>query len=1096
MRKFKTRLFILAWLIICTIGSFAQVTTSSIAGIVQTASGEPLAGTTIKASHLPSGTVYTTAAQPNGRFSILGMRPGGPYRIEFSYVGYETRTVNDINLVLGETYVLNQKLAASGQQLSEVTISAGRNPILNSERTGASTNLNTRMLNTLPTVSRALTDFTRLTPQASGNSFAGRDDRMNSVKLDGAAFNNSFGVSTDLLPGGDAQPISLDAIQEVSVNIAPYDVRQTGFTGAAINAVTRSGTNEFTGSAYFFYRNENFNGDELRGKKLTVAESTNKNFGARFGGPIIKNKLFFFGNFERTEYVYPGNTWMANRGTGAPNETRVLASDLEAVSDFLKTEYGYDPGRYENYANEYTNEDTKFLGRIDWNISDKHKLTMRYNQVVGTSDQGTNFNSGPNPRSGTGRIGPNSISFENANYAFKNTVRSAAIELNSIFSSKLSNQFLATWTYIESIRTTPGQIFPFVDIWNGSNNYISFGTELFSYNNGVKNTNLSFIDNITYQAGKHTLTAGISFEKMDYKNSYMREGTSYYRYDTITDFLNKMPPSVFATTYLYGDDPWATVKVGMGGLYVQDRVSITDKLNVTVGLRADLPLFFNDPLNNPTVDTLKLLDVHGNPTTYSTKNWPKARVLLSPRIGFNYDVFGNRSFQVRGGTGIFTGLIPFVWFTNQPTNSGVLQNTLEPVNSATLAEITEFNPDPLYWVNQLPHRFPKTPSTNAPGTVNLIDDDFKMPKVWRTNLGADYKIPNTPLVATVDFIYTRDVVGIYQFNANRKQAPATLNYSGDIRANWINRNNAVYNPATGAIVPVLSNPTEKGSSLSVTAGVSMSYRRGFYGSLHYTFTRARDISGNPGSSAGSAWSNNYSINDPNEQLLGHSQYAVPHRVVGSLSYRIEYLNHLATTVSLFYTGSSAGRFAFTYNGDINNDNVSLDLLYVPKSGSELTFAPLSITVKDVGTFDFTPEEQRAAYDAFVENVKALRKAKGGYIERNAGILPWQSRFDLRILQDIFTEIGRKRNTLQLSLDILNVGNLINSDWGVRKELITGSQYNFALLNVAGVSADGVPTFNMATVTENNRPVLATTPYRDWFDVRNAWSMQLGVRYIF
>jgi len=1069
---------------------YAQVTTSSITGTVKTESGEPLESATVTATHLPSGSVYSTLSTKGGTFNLSNLRIGGPYNLTIAFVGYKTAQSEGFTLLLGQPYSVNLTMGEQITTLGEVVVSGRKQA--STLKTGASTNINSRALTTLPTVSRSLTDFTRLTPQAFGNNFAGRDGRLNNIQVDGATMRNSFGLSTDLLPGGDAQPISLDAIQEVQVNIAPYDVRQSGFTGAGINAVTRSGTNQLTGSAYGFYRNENFNGKKVGKEELPEAsKSTNKIYGARLGGPIIKNKLFFFGNFEKTSNVYPGNTWLANRGQTGPNVSRTTAADLEAVKAHLISKYGYDPGAYENYANEYENADTKFLIRLDYNISNKHKLNVRYNQVVGTSDQGTNANSGPNVRSSAPRIGSESIAFENANYANKNVVRSASAELNSNFSSKLSNQLLATYTYIESARSTPGDLFPFVDIWEDDKNYMSFGTELFSYNNGLKNSNFSIVDNITYQAGKHTLTGGATFEKMGFDNSYVRLGTGYYRYKSVADFLADAAPSVYGITYPYQSDTWAKVRFGMAGAYVQDKITVNDRLNVTVGLRADLPLFFDKPLQNPSVDTLKLLDVNGNPTTYSTEKWPKSRVLLSPRIGVNYDVFGDKSLQLRGGTGIFTGLIPFVWFTNQPTNSGVLQNTFEPVGASTQAKITHLEKDPYYWVNALPGDFPATAGGNAPGTVALIDQDFKMPKIFRTNIGADYKIPGSPLVATFDLIYSKDINAVYQFNANRKQATQRLNYSGDYRALWNGAANATYNNATGAIVPVLSN-TDKGYSTSVSVGVSLPYQKGLYGSLFYTYTDSKDITGNPGSAANSAWSNNYSIHDPNELLLGQSQFGVPHRVVGNLSYRFQYSKFLATTVSLFYQGSHAGRFAYTYSGDINNDGVSLDLLYVPKNASELTFAEFTS-----GGVTFTPAQQQAAFDQFVNNHKALKDARGGYVERNSGLLPWSNRFDFRVAQDLIANFGAKNHTLQLTLDILNVGNLINSEWGIRQELNTGSQYNYALLKVASVSATGVPTFNMVSYKNpEGNTVLPTTAYRDWFGVGNTYSMQIGLRYTF
>ncbi len=1094
----------------------AQVTTSSITGKITDATSNGLRGATISAKHLPSGTVYNTVSNETGNFNIQGMRTGGPYTVEISYVGLETKTISDISLTLGEPYVLNETLGDNGKSLQEVVIqTAGKSPILNNQRTGAATSISTQQLNTLPTIKRSLNDFIRLTPQSNGSNFAGRDGRYNSIQVDGATFNNSFGLSSDLLPGGAAQPISLDALDAVQVNIAPYDVRQSGFTGAGVNAVTRSGTNDFHGSVYGFFRN-NMSGGKVGDAELSDLATKNKyiSYGARLGGPIIKDKLFFFANYEHEKYTYPGNTWLATRpGVSGSNVARTTAEDLDAVRNLLISKYGYDPGAYENYANNYSNESNKFLIKLDWNINTKNKFTIRYNQVIGTEDQGANGNSGPNPRSTTNRISSNSIVFANANYAFKNTIRSLTGELNSSINNKLSNQFLATYTYIRSTRSTPGNLFPFVDIWDGyvtkgskgqdstvmgTNNYMSFGTELFSYHNDVKNTNTSFTDNLTYLAGKHTLTGGISFQTMSFANNYMREGTSYYRYNTVADFLNDAPPTAFAITYPYaGNDGYARVKFGQAGVYLQDRFAASEKVSLTYGLRADMPIFLDKPVKNDAISALELLDKNGNPTHYST-DWPKSSVLLSPRIGINWDVFGNRSLQVRGGTGIFTGLLPFVWFTNVPTNSGILQNTVEPVNAATLAQINHFEKDPLYWVNQLEYNantkvgFPSSPSSGAPSSIAVVDKDFKMPQVWRTNLGADYRIPGTPLIATVDLMYTKDINGIYQFNANYKPATKTMTYAGDARDYYTTSADAIYNTSTGSVTAVLSN-TKKGYSYNATVGLTLPSRKGFYGSIFYTYTNSRDISGNPGSAANSAWSNNYFINSPNEETMGYSQFAIPHRLVGSISYRLEYANHLASTFSLFYQGQNAGRFAWTYNGQINNNGVTGALLYVPQNASDIQFADL----KDKqGNVLFTAQQQQEAFEAFINNNKSLKDAKGSVVLRNSGTLPWLNRFDFKFLQDLFMNIGKSRNTLQFTVDILNIGNLLNSKWGIRQELNNGSLYNYNLLNVASKDANGVPTFNMITIQQNGQTVLPTSAFRNYADVSNTWSMQLGLRYTF
>lgn len=1105
--KLKFKVFVITlFMLLGWEASQAQVTNAGITGFIRDGQHQPLPGATIKATHLPSGSVYGTVTQIEGNYIIQGMRPGGPYKIEVTYLGMAPKVTDNIQLALGENYVLNINMAEEGATIQEVQIVGRVNPILNSDRTGAATNINSLTISRMPTITRSLSDYTRLTPQANGNGFAGRDGRFNNLQIDGANFNNGFGLSSDALPGGGNQPISLDAIEEVQVNIAPYDVRQTGFTGAGINAITRSGTNDITGSVYGFLRPKSFTGLKVGDEELDeLSRVSSKIIGARLGAPIVKNKLFFFGSFEYENALTSGNNWLANRpGLSGENVTRVSASDLETVSSFLKNEYGYDPGAYENYANNYANKNLKALVRLDWNINDRNKFTIRYNQMTGTSDQGTNASSGPNPRSGPARISSESIAFENANYAFSNTVRSLTAELNSNFSNRLSNQFLATYSHIRDTRSTPGDLFPFVDIWDGDlqpdgkakSNYMSFGTELFSYNNDVINNNFTITDNLTYLAGRHTLTGGISFQSMSYANSYVRMGTSYYRYNSLESFLNKEQPDVFGITYPFeGTDGYAKVKFGLAGIYLQDQIAVSPRLKVTGGVRVDMPIFLDKPPANPLVDTVTLLDQQGEQTHYTTAKWPRSKPLFSPRVGFNYDVLGNRTLQLRGGTGIFTGNIPFVWFTNMPTNAGVLQNTFEPVDSATRSMITEFNKDPQHWVNELPDRFPKEPGKKLPGSVSLIDPAFKMPQVWRTNLGIDYKISSTPFTATMDLIYTKDINAVYQFNANRKAAVQQMDYSGDDRSFWNGKSNAKYNAGMGDIIPVLSN-TNKGYSLAATIGVNMSPFHGFTGSLFYTYSDAKDVTGNPGSAANSVWSNNYSINDPNELLLGISQFSIPHRVVGNISYRAEYANHLATTVSLFYNGQHQGRYAYTYNGDINQDGVSLDLLYVPANSSDLNFA--DITDKD-GNVLFTPKEQREAFDKFVANSKQLTDAKGGYVARNNGLMPWLNRWDFRLLQDIFVTENNsgRRHSLQLSLDVLNIGNLLSKSWGLYKQLNTGSLYNYGLLNVSAVSPEGEPTFNMITIQdEQGNTVLPDSPYRNLFGTSSTWGMQIGLRYTF
>lgn len=1087
--------------------SQAQVTTSSVVGSVVDAQGETLPGANVVATHVPSGTRYGAVTNMDGRFTIPNMRIGGPYTIQVSFIGYQAASYGDVILRLGEPYSLSVTLNDDSTELGEVIVSAAKSSEFDSNKTGTSTSISTKQLTDLPQINRSITEFTRLTPQANGTSFAGRDSRYNNLQVDGANFNNGFGLSNSPLPGGNSQPISLDAIEQISVNIAPFDVTQSGFTGAGINAVTRSGTNTFTGSAYYFNKNQSLQGKKIGDNELEATDAATNNFGFRLGGPIIKNKLFFFVNAERElntgANASGANLWRASTdGVADPdnNIARTTVADLEAVQSHLINQWGYDPGRYQGFANEAEQSSTKFLARIDWNISDKHKLAVRYNQVVGTSPQITNGSSGPRPRTpgSAQRVGPNSISFENAAYGFENIVRSVTAELNSYFSPKISNQFLATYSKIQDTRTTPGSEFPFVDIWDGgrgdgNSNYMTFGTELFSYNNDVVNDNLSFINNLTYTEGRHTLTAGAAFELQKFGNSYVRMGTSYYRYASVEDFLttgtpNEVAPIMFGLTYPYeGQETYARVNFGLASLYAQDKFAVNDRLTLTLGLRAELPIYLNDLTPNPSIDELTLLDTDYNPKNYDSGSWPKSRVMLSPRFGFNYDVKGDRSLIVRGGTGIFSGRVPFVWLTNMPTGAGVLQNNVEPGSYAQVAPWIggiQFNTDKYYWLNNPPAGaesvFIKNPNEGAPSSFALVDTDFKMPMVWRSSLGADYQLGDSPFLLTADLLYTRDINGVFQFGANRAISPDRMNSAGDDRELVLDTDDITYNPDLGAnSATILTNTDVKGHAFSATLGLSVPEYNGFSGSVFYTYSAAKEVSSNSGSNASSAWGASPNINSPNDQRLNISDFALPNRVVGNLSYKIEYT---ATTFGVYYTGENQGRLSYTYGNDINGDGINADLLFIPENTADFNF----VDIVSGGNVVYTAQQQRDAFDQYVAE-NDLEEYRGGYVPRNAIIQPWLSRFDVRVLQDLFTNYGEKKHKVQVSLDVVNFGNLLNKDWGISKR--TNGAQNL-------LSIDGGPSVNPDYVMNQVSGQLPTSPYQNVSDFSTTWSMQLGLRYIF
>lgn len=1094
MKQIKRVFTVLSFLFVSVLMFGQGATTSSLSGIVTDSRGEPLPGASIVAVHVPSGTQYATITDNAGNYRIQNMRVGGPYKVTVSFIGYGSNTYTDIHLKLGETYVQNAELTESTTALNEVIVTAGaRNSILSSERTGTQTNVSSRQLSELPTINRSILDFSKYTPQSQGNSFSGRDGRFNTITVDGAAFNNNFGLSSNPLPGGNAQPISMDAIEEVAVRIAPYDVTASQFTGASINAVTRSGDNTFKASVYTYQRPKSFTGEKVDGKTVSGArESSLQNYGFRLGGPIIENKLFFFVSGEYEKESVPGVNWKPSTdGIAVPDQyiSRTTVADLQRVKDYLISQYGYDPGKYENF-DPFKNQNHKILARIDWNISEKHKFTLRYNDVVGTSDQQTNYNSGPpNNARNSGRISSQSIAFSNAFYGFQNTVRSITAELNSNLSPMVSNKLLASYTHIQDKRTSPSSLFPFVDIWEGGDQYMSFGYELFTYNNNVVNNTLSFADNATINLDRHTLTLGASFDRLYFLNSYIREGTSYYRYASVDDFINGADPIGFGVTYgFYGNDaPGADAAFGMGAIYAQDEWSVMPNLKVTYGIRLERSFYLNSLINNPAISALTFVD--GEHMDVGT--WPKGKFLVSPRLGFNWDVRGDRSLQVRGGSGVFTGLLPFVWFTNQPTNSGVIQvpEIGWGPGDPNLAGL-QFHPDFKEFIASNPSLFPQSPG-NLPSGSGLaqVGKDFKLPQVWRSNLAADVALP-WDMIFTGEAIFSKDINAIKQFNIN--EAPYTGNLAGsDNRPYWSSSTAAKINNGQNGTM-YISNAmelrnTNKGYQYSFTAQLTKNFHNGFSGMFAYTYTMAEDITSNPGSSAYSAFSSNTAVGSLNHPGLSYSNFATPHKLIGDFSYRIEYAKMFATTFSLVYQGFQQGRWSYTYSNDLNGDGVSSDLMYVPANASDIQFAAYN---------GMSAAEQQTAFWNYVEGNKYLKSREGKYAQRFGQVQPWIHRFDAKILQDIFSNFGGERKyTLQFSLDILNVGNMLNDKWGTYTYNPLASYDNVRPLAVVSRgNSTTAPTFRLNASSLDD--FTTKTTLSKSISTSSTWGCLLGIRLIF
>lgn len=1126
MFRVKFIKLVVAALVLPILG-LAQVTTSSISGSVKDAQGKLLEGASITATHLPTGTVYKTVTKKNGVFNIANARIGGPYNVVISYVGLKDVTYSDVFLQLGETYNINATAGDDVKELDKVIVSGSSKKRSMADKTGASTVIGSQQLRNTPNFSRNIADFGFLTPQAGqNNSFGGRDGRYNNIQIDGANLNNNFGLRNDPLPGGSiSSPISLDAIEEMSVNIAPIDIRQSNFTGAGLNAVTRSGTNSFKGSAYYYLRTQDMNGRKVKDSTLPAfANSKTRFIGAWLSGPIIKNKLFFFVSGEVEKRDFPGVTWRATGGTGGTQQSATPIDSLRALSTYLQSKFGYNTGAFDNFPS-FKADNYKLMGKIDWNINKVHKMTLRYTDYVNNNDESLNgasvinqggFNAqriGNTPTTiGTSlpnqRFGPFSMSYANSNYGFRNDVKSLTFELNSAKGSKWANQFLATYSANRATRTTPGTDFPFIDVFNGNGqNQLSAGFEPFSYNNDVKNNTWSVTNNFNYYLGKHTFTVGATYEQQYVGNSFMPGSQSYYVFNSLRELLNDQAPIFFAYTYslvpgkkqVYS----AELKFGQVGAYFQDEINVNPNFKLTLALRADNPIYIDPPLGNPSLDALQFPDKNGVMKNYNTGRWPKWSTLWSPRVGFRWDVEGDKSTIIRGGTGIYTGRIPFVWLTNMPTNANVAQFQGSISNNTTAGATTLAGIRLSSNIDAWRSLFPTTVAPTVPLNSVLIDNDFKFPQIWRTYVAVDKRFDNG-LSASFEASIATDVNAVVMRNAALR-APNSTFAGADARPRYDNGGNTALNNGLRRIYSnvqqaiVLENTNQSGFSSFFTATVNKTWSKNLFGSLAYTFSAASELSGNPGAQAGSAWGGILSTGTPNMLQYGNNTDLLPHRILGQLSYRAEFLKRLATTITMVYVGAAQGNFSFRYNNDMNNDGqATADLLYIPTSASALNWAPIAASGS---TPAFSVQQQIDAFDQYLNSNGYLRKRRGQYADRNAAYLPFFHNVSLSVRQDIglFTTKSGKKNTLQFTADIFNFLNLLNRNWGVRQFTLVSDP-----LVLAGVGGQtgftafpaGQPVYQLRRVNINGVNQLPTAVFQDSFTGGSTWGMQIGFRYNF
>lgn len=1089
---------LLLLLLVGSVSAMAQVTTSGLSGIVTDKGGEVLPGATVVAVHQPSGTQYGTVTNSDGRYVINGMRPGGPYTVNVSFIGYSTSSFTGVTLVLGDNLSLNAGLTESSVDVAEIQVVGSAESNMRSDRAGAITNLSTRQISEVPTVSRSVNDLIRLTPQANINSnganIGGGNYRQSFVTVDGAAFNNAFGIGQNLPAGGS--PISLDALDQISISLTPYDVRQSGFTGASINAVTRSGDNEFRGSVYTMLNNESFKGNKVGDIDFTKSESEYKLYGFRLGGPIIKDKLFFFVNYEKEESVEPGPSRVAATSAnpwtdGSDNVARPTETQMNTIRDYLINNYQYDPGSYQGYSSE--SPGSKLFARIDWNINANHKFNIRYSDTKAKSPSNPSTStSGLADRSFTTqtRTSMYAMWFSNARYFTETNFSSLAGELNSrLMGGKVTNLLRVSYSHQNEPRSTEGGEFPFVDIVEDGNIYTSFGTELFSYGNlrDVKTTNIT--DEVSWSVNKHSFLAGAQYETNTTENGFQRFGAGYYQYNSWTDFVNDNAAQ-FAITHSFKDDfsqAFPSFKFKQLSFYLQDEFAVNERLKLQGGIRFELPIFPSlDTYNEQVAETTLGGGDYNNPDAtrnYDTSELPSTKLMVSPRVGFNYDLVGDRSLVLRGGSGLFTGRIPFVWVVSQAGDAGVLQTTYT-ATAASGKTIPSFQADR---VGMLQEIYPGgvTASTANITSVTLMDPDLKMPQTWKTSLALDAKLPGG-FNASLEGIYNKDINPAVVTNVGLK--PGTMSNIADYADN--RPYYGQFYDATLKNAYLLTNAEKEGHYFSLTAKVDKSFNFGLNAMVAYTYSQSKNVTDGVGDQVASAWYTPYNRMGANQQELSYASYVMPHRLIGSLSYRVEYLKHLATTVSLFYEGGPSSRLSYTYTSAVLGDGGAYNMIYVPNTKDELTFADYTYKDGNGATQTYLASEQAEDFWAFVNSNDYLKDRKGKYAERNGSVYPWSHTFDLKVVQDIFTNVAGKRNTIQVGLDIKNVGNLLNKKWG--------AQYSYtssAILKQTNSSAfknSEVPVYNYV----RNGVNVLDNDYTKTIGYSSTYSMQLTLRYIF
>ena len=1088
--------FALAALVTCLARptlSAQGVTTAQLSGFVtDTSSGVPLADASVTAVHRPSGTAYRAVVRSGGTYTIPNMRIGGPYRVTVTMIGYQPSTRDTVFLNLGQNLQLDFRLVRQVVQLAEIRALGEENKILNGGRTGAATFVSPQEVTALPSIKRSTRDLTRLDPRSDGNfAFGGRNWLYNNISLDGSYFNNPFGLD-DPAPGGQtsAEPVPYDAVEQVEVSLAPFDVRQGGFTGANINTVTRSGTNQVRGTAYSFYRNEGLQGNNVRGLPVIANPSLSYvQSGFGLGGPLTPNKLFFYVNAELERTKDPGSDFVASTtGVSAFDVSRVRVSTMDSIRQRMISVYNYDPGAYQGYLHHTDNN--KLLLRLDWNLSESHSLTFRYDFLDASRDLPPHpfvlsyHNSGRGPDE-------SSLPFQNAGYAIKNKLHSFALELNSR-STRLANRYFASYNRFRDHREPFSAPFPTIEIGQSGVTYTTVGHEPFSIHNILDQDVWQFTDNLTLFRGRHSLTVGSNFERFSFFNSFniFRNGVFFLpagvasgtTFDSLAQFFKQTTPGdpnfvnfrSFIGKGLYKGE---NISVGQLSFYAQDELLASSRFTLTYGLRLDLPIYFTTPVDNPFSRSLKALDANGNPETVDQSKLPGATPMLSPRIGFNWNAAGERRTQVRGGSGIFTGRVPFVWIGNVISNPGANPN-LSPTgpvratgpasDSSTLAQSFD---------------------------LNAMDPNFRWPQVWTTDVAVDQQLPWS-LLGTVEMLYGKDINAVFMRNADLRAPVGTVTgpdgrpFYGACVFTAGNCPSTATSPELnpdGAGIYVIDN-THRGYSINLSTQLRRNLGPNASVMVGYNYLDARN-SLKSTEIASVLWQNQPVQGDPNRPGLSYSEFGQRHRLIAAFTYSRTWSPTLRTQVGIFaetaegnrFAGAGGNRYSFIYSGDVNGDGQGgNDLIYIPRTQSEILLDPCPTGCGSATT----PAAQWTALDAFINQDSYLSAHRGQIAQRFGAVNPWYSDVDLRILQDFTAAGGANRHGVQVSFDILNVGNLFNSSWGVRK---VASAAATSPLTLVRFTAAGTPVFNFTGPSQT---------YIDDPSVLSRWRIQLGLRYLF